>query len=206
MMKKTPALAVIDYEDIPAGMYAVDAILKKAPIAFVRAGTVTRGRYLVVFGGSTASTAESLGEALETTRAAVIDHTFLPDIHPALSDAVFGMKRRANGSLLILETDTASSIVRAVEAALKGTPVELIEVRLSDTGLAGKGIALVAGTLHDVEAAAALAAAGSGADLTPPRGLSYRIIAAPHDVLERDITAATRFDAAPLLELDGESG
>ena len=204
-MKKASALAVIDYEDIPAGVYAVDAILKKAPIAFVRAGTVTRGRYLVLFGGSTASTAESLGEALATTRAAVIDHAFLPDIHPLLYDAVFGTRRRSSGALLILETDTASSIVRAVEAAMKGTPVDLIEVRLSDTGLAGKGIALLAGTLHDVDAAAALAAAGTSSG-EPPRGFSHRIIAAPHDVLERDITAATRFDAAPLLELDGEAG
>ena len=204
-MKKASALAVIDYEDIPAGVYAVDAILKKAPIAFVRAGTVTRGRYLVLFGGSTASTAESLGEALETTRAAVIDHAFLPDIHPLLYDAVFGTRRRSSGALLILETDTASSIVRAVEAAMKGTPVDLVEVRLSDTGLAGKGIALLAGTLHDVDAAAALAAAGTSSG-EPPRGFSHRIIAAPHDVLERDITATTRFDAAPLLELDGEAG
>jgi microcompartment protein CcmL/EutN len=204
-MKKASALAVIDYEDIPAGVYAVDAILKKAPIAFVRAGTVTRGRYLVLFGGSTASTSESLGEALATTGAAVIDHAFLPDIHPALYDAVFGTRRRSSGALLILETDTASSIVRAVEAAMKGTPVDLIEVRLSDTGLAGKGIALLAGTLHDVDAAAVLATAGTSSE-APPRGLSYRIIAAPHDVLERDITAATRFDVAPLLELDGEAG
>lgn len=204
-MKKASALAVIDYEDIPAGVYAVDAILKKAPIAFVRAGTVSRGRYLVLFGGSTASTQESLGEALATTRTAVLDYAFLPDIHPSLYDAVFGTRKKTTGSLLILETDTASSIVRAVEAAMKGTPVELIEVRLSDTGLAGKGIALLTGTLHDVDAAAVLAAAGTGSE-APPRGFSHRIIAAPHDVLERDITAATRFDAAPLLELDGEAG
>jgi len=204
-MKKASALAVIDYEDIPAGVYAVDAILKKAPIAFVRAGTVSRGRYLVLFGGSTASTQESLGEALATTRAAVLDYAFLPDIHPSLYDAVFGAKKKTTGSLLILETDTASSIVRAVEAAMKGTPVELIEVRLSDTGLAGKGIALLTGTLHDVDAAAVLAAAGTSSE-APPRGFSHRIIAAPHDVLERDIAAATRFDVAPLLELDGEAG
>src|ERR1043165_9583677 len=204
-MKKASALAVIDYEDIPAGVYAVDAILKKAPIAFVRAGTVTRGRYLVLFGGSTASTQESLGEALATTRSAVIDHAFLPDIHPSLYAAVFGTHKRTTRSRLILETDTASSIVRAVEAAMKGTPVELIEVRLSDTGLAGKGIALLAGTLHDVAAAAELAAAGTSGG-APPHGFSHRVIAAPHDVLERDITAPTRIAAPPLLELHGEAG
>lgn len=205
-MKKTSALAVLDFADIPAGLWAVDAILKKAPIAFVRAGTVTKGRYLVLFGGSTAATAESFAEALATTGRSLVDHAFLPDIHPILFDAVFGARRKAAGSLLIIETETASAIVRAVEAALKGTPVDLLEVRLSDSGLAGKGIALLTGDLHDVEAAAVLAAAGMGADAEPPRGFTYRVIAAPHDVLERGITAATRFDVAPLLDLDGEVG
>ncbi len=205
-MKKSPALAVLDYDDIPAGVYAVDAILKKAPIAFLRAGTVSHGRYLVLFGGSTASTYESLQEAVATTHASLLDHTFLPDIHQHLFDAVFGKKQKAGGSLLILETATASSIVRAVEAAVKGTPVKLLEVRLSDSGMSGKGMALLAGTLPDIEAAALLAGAGPGGDSLPPRGFSRRLIAAPHDVVEREITAATRFDVAPLLELDGEKG
>jgi microcompartment protein CcmL/EutN len=206
MMKKVPALAVLDFDDIPAGVYAVDAILKRAPIAFVRAGTVTRGRYLVVFGGSTAATAESLAAARSTGGASVIDHAFLPDVHTALFNGVFGVRSNAAGSLLILETETASSIVRAVEAALKGTPVELIELRISDTGLAGKGIAFLAGSLPDVEAAAGLAAAGAGADAEAPRGFSHRLIAAPHEALEREIASATRFETAPLLELDGEAG
>ncbi|HSP33876.1 MAG TPA: BMC domain-containing protein [Thermoanaerobaculia bacterium] len=204
-MKKSPALAVLEYDEIPAGVYAVDCILKKAPIAFLRAGTVTHGRYLVLFGGSTAATYESLQEALATTRASLVDHTFLPDVHPALFDGVFGKKRKSGGSLLVVETTTAASIVRAVEAALKGTPVELLEVRLSDEGLSGKGIAIMAGSLHDVEAAALLAAAGPGGDSLPPRGFSRRLIAAPHDIVS-EVTAVTRFDAAPLLELDGERG
>lgn len=203
-MKKVSALAVLDFQDIPAGVYAVDAILKKAPIAFVRAGTVTRGRYLVLFGGSTASTAESLKEARDLSGSSIIDFAFLPDVHDDLYEGVFGRKRKSSGSLLILETETASSIVRAVEAALKGTPVELVEIRLSDTGLSGKGMALLSGELPDVAAAAELARDGVGVDSAPPRGFSYRLIAAPHDTLERDISATTSFDAAPVVELDGE--
>lgn len=203
---KTSAFAVLDFTEIPTGVCAVDAILKKASIAFVRAGTVTRGRYLVVFGGSTAATAESLAEALATSGGGVIDYSFLPDAHPVLFAAAFGARRKSSGSLLIIETETASSIVRAVEAALKGTPVELIEMRLADAGLSGKGIALMAGSLHDIEYAAILAANGMGVDSPPPRGFSHRIIAAPHEILESEIAAVTRFDLAPFLELDGESG
>ena len=203
-MKKVSALAVLDFDNIPTGVYAVDTILKKAPIAFVRAGTVTRGRYLVLFGGSTGATAESLAEARETCGRAIIDEAFLPDVHDALFDGVFGTRKEASGSLLIIETETASSIVRSVEAALKGTPVQLIEVRLSDTGLAGKGVAFLAGSLPDIEAASVLAGSGLGADAPPPRGYSYRLIAAPHDVTERKIAYTTRFNDAPVVELDGE--
>jgi len=203
-MKKVSALAVLEFDNIPTGVFAVDTILKKAPIAFMRAGTVTRGRYLVIFGGSTAATAESLAEARERCGGSIIDQAFLPDVHDSLFDGVFGAKKKATGSLLIIETETASSIVRAVEAALKGTPVQLLEVRLSDAGLSGKGVALLAGSLPDVDAAAVLAAAGAGADAPPPIGFSFRLIPAPHDVTERSIAGATRFNEAPFLELDGE--
>lgn len=204
-MKRVSALAVLEYSDIPAGVYAVDAILKKAPIAFVRAGTVTRGRYLVVFGGSTAATRESFDEAVAVTAGSILDRAFLPDIHPSLSAAVFGGKRPVRESLLIVETSSASSIVRASEAALKGAGVELVEIRLSDSGLDGKGVALFCGSLHDVDAAAAIAATGMF-DGARPDGFAFRIIAAPHRTLEHDISATQRFDNAPLVQLDGEIG
>src|ERR1051326_4779882 len=101
-MKKVSALAVLDFDNIPTGVFAVDTILKKAPIAFVRAGTVTRGRYLVLFGGSTAATAESLAEARERCAGAILDEAFLPDVHVSLFDGVFGTKKKATGSLLII--------------------------------------------------------------------------------------------------------
>ena len=202
-MKKVPSLALLDFAEIPAGVDAVDALLKKAPIAFLRSGTVTGGRYLVLFGGSTAATEEALGAAVAIGRSALLDQAFLPDVHPALFDALSGTKRRPSGSLLILETETAASLLRAVEAALKGVPVELVELRLSDAGLAGKALAVLCGALPDVEEASLLAAAGLG---FPPRGLTSRLIAAPHESLEKGIGASTRFADAPLLELDGERG
>ena len=54
-----------------------------------------------------------------------------------------------------------------------------------------------------VPQAALLAAAGPG---DPPLGLAFRLIAAPHEALERGLASTSRFAAAPLLELDGEKG
>ncbi len=205
-MKKASALAVLDYQDIPSGIFAVDAILKKAPITFIRAGTTTRGRYLVLFGGSTASTAESLNEAMATTESALIDHAFLPDVHPALFDGVFGAHRKAAGALLVIETETASSIVRAVEAASKERRCELIEIRLVGRRPGRQGHRRDGGLAARRRGRSGAGCGGFGVNAAAPRGFSHRLIAAPHEVLERDVMAATRFDAAPLLELDGELG
>ena len=72
-MKKHPAIAVIEFSDIPTGMSATDAMLKKAPIAFVKCGSITRGRYLTLIGGSTASVDESLREGLAHGGPGVLD-------------------------------------------------------------------------------------------------------------------------------------
>jgi microcompartment protein CcmL/EutN len=202
-MKTAPALALLDFAQVPAAVDAVDALLKKAPIAFLRSGTVSRGRFLVLFGGSTAATAEALSEAVAVGGSTLLDRAFLPDVHPALFEAVFGARRKPSGSLLVLETSTASGLVRSVEAALKGTPVDLVELRLSDDGLAGKGVAFLSGFLPDVEEAARLAASGLG---EAPLGFSHRLIRAPHESLEKALAAGSRFASAPLLDLDGEKG
>ena len=54
-MKDYPAIAVLEFGSIADGIYSTDAMLKKAPIAMIKSGTVSGGRYLIILGGSTAS-------------------------------------------------------------------------------------------------------------------------------------------------------
>ena len=53
-MKIYPAIAALEFDDIAAGVAATDAMLKRAPIAFFKSGTITHGRYLTLIGGTTA--------------------------------------------------------------------------------------------------------------------------------------------------------
>lgn len=202
-MKKAPALAVIEFRDIPTGIDATDAMLKKAPIAFVKSGTITRGRFLTLIGGSTAAVEESLQEGLFRAGDGVLDHLLLADVHPRVYDAILGGRRAAaTGALAIIETDTVASNVRAAELALKGTPVELVELRLADSGLSGKGIGIYQGELPDIEAAVDIVVGylrQMGGDVR------QRIISSPHDALVRQIGSGTSFASAVLLELDGET-
>lgn len=201
-MKRYPTLAVLELASIAEGIYCTDALLKKAPIAMLKSGTVSRGRYLIILGGSTASVEESLNEALVIGQESVLDHAFLPDVHTAVHDAVLGV--RAPGeldSVAILETDTVSANVRAAELALKGTLVQLVELRLAEYEMSGKAISLYSGPLHEVEAAMELA-------VEFLRGrkeyVRHRVIPQPHEVLLRHLAEGTRFAATSPRELEGE--
>jgi microcompartment protein CcmL/EutN len=92
--------------------------------------------------------------------------------------------------------------VRAAEAALKGTPVDLLEIRLADTGLAGKGISIYQGTLPDIEAAIDLATRSLG---EAGGQLRHRIISSPHEALIRQIETSTWFGSQTKLDLEGET-
>jgi microcompartment protein CcmL/EutN len=203
-MKKHPAIAAVEFKDIAVGIVATDAMLKKSPIAFLKCGTISRGRYLTLIGGTTASVEEAVNEGLFWGGQNVLDHVLLADVHPQVYDAILGQRRAiGSGSLAIIETATVSSNVRAAELALKGTPVDLIEIRLADTGLSGKGVSIYHGELHDIEAAVDIAVGfleRTGVEV------GFKIISAPHEALSKQVDASTYFGSSPLLELAGETG
>ncbi|MBZ5589512.1 MAG: BMC domain-containing protein [Acidobacteriia bacterium] len=203
-MKSHPAIAVLEFRDIAVGVVATDALLKRSPIAFVKCGTISRGRFLTLIGGTTASVEEAVAEGLAHGGDSVLDHVMLADVHPQVYEGILGRRRPVGpGSIAIIETGTVSSNVRAAELALKGTTVDLIEIRLADTGLSGKGLSIFQGELHDVEAAVEIAVGfleRSGVQV------GFKIISAPHEALARQVDGSTYFGSALLLDLDGEDG
>jgi microcompartment protein CcmL/EutN len=202
-MQRASAIAVLDFAEIPVGIAATDAMLKRAPVAFVRSGSVTRGRFLTLMGGSTAAVQEALQAGLQVGEGAILDHVLLADVHPRLLAGILGERHPFVGPLALIETDTAAASVRAAERALKGAVVELVEVRLADAGLSGKGLVVLAGALHDLDAAIGLAMAELAARGLPAR---VRVIPAPHPATVEQISLTTSFDHAALLDLGGEVG
>lgn len=201
-MKKFPAIAVVEFSSIADGIYTTDALLKKSPIAMIKSGTVSGGRYLTIFGGTTSSVGESLTEALTVGAGSVLDHTFLPDVHPSVHDAILGQRVACEQeAVAILETDTVAANIRAAEAALKGTAVVLIEIRLAEYEMSGKTISVYNGELHEIEAAMNIAN-----DTLRGRGAfaRHRIIARPHETLTQQLDQTTRYTDAKSHELEGE--
>lgn len=154
-----PALAMLDVADVPHGLLALDALAKEAEVTILAAGTVQAGRYFLLFGGDLAACERSYDRAVEAIGSALCDSVLLPYAEPRLVPAISDAAVRwpAPGDTLgVLQSATPPVLLRALDAALKGALVELVQLRVGD-GLAGKGFATVWGETHDVEAAVEIA-------------------------------------------------
>jgi microcompartment protein CcmL/EutN len=156
-----PALAMLQIGDIPAGYAALDALTKEAPVSIVHAGTVQCGHFLVIFAGEVEAVELSFARAVASSRAkdALIDAVLLPHaekrILPALRHGTVSLPDDGD-TLGVVQTGASPTLLRAIDAALKGARVDLVELRTAD-GLGGRGLATLWGLLPDVEAAIDLA-------------------------------------------------
>ncbi len=201
-MKKHPAIATVEFQDIAVGLHTTDAMLKRAPIDLIKSGTISRGRFLTLIAGTTASVDESYHTGLTLGGDNVVDSVLLVDVHSVVHDAVFGKRTPCLPlATAIMETYTVSSNIRAAEMALKGTDVSLVEIRLGDSLLSGKGLSIYQGQLHEIESAIEIAS-----NYLTARKIEFtnKIIASPHEGLVEQINFTTTFNKAKFLELEGE--
>jgi microcompartment protein CcmL/EutN len=163
-----PALALLEFDSIAAGIVAADAMVKASPIGTIYSGTVQPGKYLVLVSGDTASVEESIDAGADSGGASLVDSMFLPDVHPSVSAAVVSAVPGAGftgEALGIVETASVAAVLASSDAGVKAAAVDLIAIRMAD-GLGGKGYALYSGPVAEVEAAleaASEVAAGAGA-------------------------------------------
>ena len=151
--KRYPAVSLLEFCSVAAGIYAADTLVKRSPISLLKAGTVHPGRFLVLCGGSVASVEEAHAAGIGAGAGQLLDAVFLPDIHRLLHDALIGERRALEAEALgVIETCGPATLLRAVDAAVKGANVGIGEIRLADD-LGGRAFALLDGTLTDVSAA-----------------------------------------------------
>ena len=191
-----PALALLEYAGVPAGVAAADRMLKRAPVALIRAGSVQPGRFLVLLGGSTASVLEAHAEGLAAPE--LHDEILLADAHAAIAPALAGERSGAQAEALgLLEAASSAALLGATDAALKACAVTLRELRLAD-GLGGKAFSVFDGALDEVEAAVAAGVARLGARLT-----QQAVIPRLDETLRTLLAAGSRFALCTPLEPPG---
>ena len=156
-MNQYPAIAGIENRSVASGIRCADAMAKQAPISVMKAGTVHNGKYLILIGGSVAAVEEAYQAGLSVTDDYLVDCVLLPDAHDQVRNALLGTRQLCSEeSLGILETITVATLIKAVDAGIKGTDVQLLELRLADD-LGGKAVAFINGRIEEVEAAISIA-------------------------------------------------
>jgi len=185
-----PALALVEFSSIAAGIQSADAMVKRAPIEVLKTGTVQPGKYLVLIGGRVADVEESLAAGRDVGGAAVVDFVYLPQVHPEVVEAIGGGRvPEATDALGVVETTTVAAAIHAADAGIKGAEVRLVEVRLAD-GLGGKGIVLFSGLVADVQAAVEI---GVGVLERPDLLVRQVVIPQLHPEMWENVAEATRF-------------
>lgn len=184
-----PAIAILEFDSIPHGIAAGDAMVKRAPLDLLLAGTVHPGRYLLLAAGLTAEVEEAVHAAEAVGAPGLIGCTFLPDVHPGVVAAIGGTRRDAGEALGVIETRTVAAIVRAADVGIKHADVVLRELRLAD-GLGGRGYLLFGGPLTEVEAAVAAALERLTAEAVTA---THTIVAQLHPEMDDNLRTDARF-------------
>jgi len=152
-MKKYPSIALLELSSIAVGIYAADAMVKRAPITVLKSGTVHNGKFLILIGGSVASVEESFYTGIDSGSEKIIDQVQLPDVHQKVHDAILGNRQKCTGEAIgIIETSTVAATIKSADAAVKGTNIEILEIRIADD-LGGKAFAIYNGEIEDVQSA-----------------------------------------------------
>ncbi len=198
-MKTFPAIGLIEFSSIAQGVLCGDAMLKRAPIAMIKAGTVSRGKYLILIGGSVASVDEALAEGLEKGESSVLDHLFLPNVHERVFEAALGDRHVPSGDALgIMEVKTVASNLRGADAGIKEAAVDITEMRLADA-IGGKAFTIFSGALEDVEAALLKARA---VQPTENVWIHHALIPRLDDQMGQILSDSSRFAKSQLLSLE----
>lgn len=186
-MASRNAVGVIELASIYKGYEVQDAILKAANVEKLIARTICSGKYFMVVRGEVADVEAAISVASEVGGFSVINATTIPNIDPRIFPAIAGctiLERGVTekvGALLIIETFSVVSAIKAADFAVKEAPLDLLRIHVA-MAVGGKGFVVITGDIGALEAAAKPAV-----EFCKQEGLlaGYAIIKNPHeDVLK----------------------
>lgn len=179
-----PAIGMVEFNSIAAGIATADAMLKRAPVDLLECRPVCPGKFIVLVGGMTDPVNEAMAAADDRGTEAVVDRLLLPNVHPSIFPAIVGaVEMQEVESLGVVETISVASNIVAADASVKAADITLTEMRLAN-GLGGKSFYLMAGDLPNMEAAIEAAL-----EMVRPTGLlvRYELIQQLHETVRRKV-------------------
>ena len=181
------AVGIIELASIYKGYEVQDAVLKAAHVEKLVARTICSGKYFMVIRGETADVEAAISVAKEVGGFSVVNATTIPNIDPRIFPALAGCTILAPGrpekvgAMLIIETFSVVSAIKAADYAVKEAPLDIQRIHVA-MAVGGKGFVVMTGDVGSLEAAVRPAL-----DFCKQEGMlaGYALIRNPHeDVLK----------------------
>ena len=178
-MSEKPALALLELSSLARGVAVADAVVKRAPVELLECAPASPGKYLILFAGGVAETAESLEAGVAVAKDSLLDKLHLPQAHaqllPAIRAGSRGLGWDTDDPAGMVELLTVGAALRCADAACKAAEVRLQMLHLA-RGIGGKAWFVLRGALESVEAAVAAATQAAGQGLL----VGAEVVARPH--------------------------
>ncbi len=185
-MARGNALGIIELGSIYKGYEVEDAVLKTADVEKLIGRTICSGKFLIIVRGNVGDVETAIAVANRTGGFAIVNTVVIPHVDPRVFPAIGGFTviDRPVGpgteAILILETFSVASAIKAADAAVKEAELDLLRIHAA-MAVGGKGFVVMSGDIGALESAARPAAESCRQD-----GMlaGYTIIRNPHaDVL-----------------------
>lgn len=158
-MNNGTAIGIVETSSIAKGFEIADTMLKTANLRMVVNRSICPGKYMVIVAGDVDAVNSGVEAGLQAGAHTVVDSLMIPNLHPAVFPAISGVTHLPElKSLGVIESFSVASIIEAADAAVKGTPVQLIAINLA-MAIGGKGWVSMTGDVASVAEAVDIGAA-----------------------------------------------
>ena len=158
-MEDRNAVGIIELASIYKGFEVQDAVLKTANVEKLIARTICSGKFFMVVRGNTADVETAISVAGEVGGFSVVNLTTIPNLDPRVFPAISGnttLQINVNkdvGAMLIIETFSVVSAIKAADYAVKEATLDIIRVHVA-MAVGGKGFVVITGDVSALESAA----------------------------------------------------
>jgi len=158
MMETGDALGIIELASIYKGYHVQDEVLKMANVQMLVARSICSGKFLIIVRGTVADVETAINIARDIGGFSVVNLSVIPRVDRRVFPAIAGtISLETNsgqkvGAMLIIETFSVVSAIKAADAAVKEADLDLIRVHVA-MAIGGKGIVVMTGDIAALEAA-----------------------------------------------------
>jgi microcompartment protein CcmL/EutN len=187
MNKANNAIGLVELSCIHKGFEVLDKMVKAASVEKILARTICSGKYIILVRGELADVEAALCAGKEAAEYGIVNALVIPNVDEALFPALAGTTAfdgpMAPDGMLVVETFSVASCIKAADFALKAASISMVRVHVA-MAVGGKGYFVATGNIDALKSSL-----GPVLDFLKDEGslVGYSLITQPGEELLREI-------------------